>query len=209
MLRRYRTTSAAASDLKSEHKAARSRSHCGSGCIFVKDLGTLPGERTFRRDTKEKMEKIPMTEGGFNRLEAELKQLRTHDRPAVIRRLRKRGSMAICRRTRNTTRPVSARASSKAGSPSWRISLAGEVIDPTKLTGDKVTGTTVTLADEETDEEATYTLVGPDESDIKQGLVSITAPLARAIIGKAVGDSVEVPAPGGARGYEIVSIEIR
>jgi len=157
------------------------------------------------------MEKIPMTEGGFNRLESELKQLRTHDRPAVIQAIaeaREHGDLSE-NAEYHAARERQSFIEGRIAELEDKLSRA-EVIDPTKLTGDKVTfGTTVTLADEETDEEATYTLVGPDESDIKQGLVSITAPLARAIIGKAVGDSVEVPAPGGARGYEIVSTEIR
>ncbi|MCR9256351.1 MAG: transcription elongation factor GreA [Alphaproteobacteria bacterium] len=157
------------------------------------------------------MEKIPMTEGGFNRLEAELKQLRTHDRPAVIQAIaeaREHGDLSE-NAEYHAARERQSFIEGRIAELEDKLSRA-EVIDPAKLSGDKVTfGTTVTLADEETDEETTYTLVGPDESDIKKGLVSITAPLARAIIGKAVGDAVEVPAPGGARGYEIVSIEVR
>jgi transcription elongation factor GreA len=90
-----------------------------------------------------------------------------------------------------------------------KISRA-EVIDPAKLTGSTVKfGATVTLADQDTDEETTYQIVGQDESDIKNRLLSIQAPLARALINKSVGDSVEVSTPGGSKLYEIVSVEFR
>jgi len=85
-----------------------------------------------------------------------------------------------------------------------------EVIDVSKLSGDKVKfGATVVLADEDTDEESTYQIVGADEADIKSGLLSITAPLARALVGKAAGESVEVSTPGGAKAYEIVSVDFK
>ena len=90
-----------------------------------------------------------------------------------------------------------------------KISRA-EVIDPAKLTGDTVKfGATVTLADEDTDQEMTYQIVGSEESDIKNGFLSITSPLARALIGKSVGDSVEVPTPGGSKMYEIVTLAFK
>jgi transcription elongation factor GreA len=90
-----------------------------------------------------------------------------------------------------------------------KISRA-EVIDPTKLSGDTVKfGATVTLADEDTDQEMTYQIVGSEESDIKAGFLSITSPLARALIGKSVGDSVEVPTPGGSKMYEIVTLAFK
>ena len=85
-----------------------------------------------------------------------------------------------------------------------------EVIDVSKLSGSAVKfGATVTLADEDTDEEQTYQIVGEDESDIKEGLLSVTSPLARALIGKTVGDMVEVPTPGGSKSYEVVKVEFR
>ena len=152
-----------------------------------------------------------MTEGGFKRLEDELRQLRTTDRPAVIQAIaeaREHGDLSE-NAEYHAARDRQSFIEGRIAELEDKLSRA-DVIDPSKLTGDKVTfGVTVTLADDETDEEATYTLVGPDESDIKKGLLSITAPLARAIIGKSVGEAVEVPAPGGARGYEIVGIEIR
>ena len=84
------------------------------------------------------------------------------------------------------------------------------MIDVSKLSGSAVKfGATVTLADEETDEKTTYQIVGQDESDIKAGRLSVTSPLARALIGKTVGDMVEVTTPGGSKTYEIVKVEFR
>ena len=85
-----------------------------------------------------------------------------------------------------------------------------EVIDPTKLSGRKVMfGAKVKLADEDTNEEIEYQIVGADESDIKSGLLSVSSPLARALIGKSRGDSIEVITPGGARAYEILSVRFK
>lgn len=83
-----------------------------------------------------------------------------------------------------------------------------DVIDVTDVSGDLVEfGATVTLADEETDEKSTYQIVGQDEADVKEGRLSITAPLARGLIGKAVGDSIEITTPNGSKSYEIVAIQ--
>ena len=85
-----------------------------------------------------------------------------------------------------------------------------QVIDVSKLSGKVVKfGATVTLVDEDTDEEMTYQLVGEDEADVKQGLLGITSPIARSIIGKTVGDSVEVTTPKGVKGYEILKVRFR
>ena len=82
-----------------------------------------------------------------------------------------------------------------------------EIIDIAKITGSKVKfGATVTIVNEDTDEEKTYQIVGEQEADVKSGKISITSPIARALIGKVTGDSVEVTAPGGARSYEILSV---
>jgi transcription elongation factor GreA len=81
------------------------------------------------------------------------------------------------------------------------------VIDVSKLSGEKVKfGATVVLVDEDTEEERTYQIVGDQEADVKSGLISISSPIARALIGKEVGEAIEVNAPGGARGYEIVDV---
>lgn len=157
------------------------------------------------------MQKIPMTAAGNQRLEAELKTLKSVERPAVIRAIseaREHGDLS-----ENAEYHA---AKERQGWIETRILeledklRRAEVIDVTKLSGDKVMfGATVVLADEDTDEESTYQIVGADEADIKAGLLSITAPLARALVGKAAGESVEVSTPGGAKAYEIVSVAFK
>lgn len=154
------------------------------------------------------MQRIPMTASGYARLEAELKNLKSVDRPAVIKAIsdaREHGDLS-----------ENAEYHAAKERQSWiegRIleledkTSRSEVIDVSKLTGDKVKfGATVVLADQDNDEKSTYQIVGADESDIKSGLLSITAPLARALIGKGKGESVEVTTPGGSKAYDIISV---
>ena len=157
------------------------------------------------------MEKIPTTAEGYERLVAELKTLKSVERPAVIRAIaeaREHGDLfenAEYAAARERQSFIEGRVLELED----KISRA-EIIDLSKLSNDKVTfGTTVTLADEDTDEETTYTLVGAEESDVAAGRLSIQAPLARAIIGKAVGDTIEVTTPRGSKSYEVVKIEVR
>lgn len=157
------------------------------------------------------MEKVPMTAAGYNRLQEELKHLKTVERPAVIKAIaeaREHGDLsenAEYHAARERQSFIEGRVSELED----KISRA-EVIDPTKLSGKTVKfGATVTLADEDTDEESTYQIVGQDESDVKNRMLSITSPLARALIGKAVGDSVEVSTPGGSKMYEVVAVEFK
>ncbi|MBN9526688.1 MAG: transcription elongation factor GreA [Alphaproteobacteria bacterium] len=157
------------------------------------------------------MQKIPMTAAGNQRLENELKHLKTVERAAVIK--------AIAEAREHGDLSENAEYHAAKERQGWIESRVleledklrrAEIIDPSKLSGDKIKfGATVVLADEDTDEEATYQIVGADESDIKAGLLSITSPLARALIGKGVGESVEVATPGGHKGYEIVSVDYR
>lgn len=154
------------------------------------------------------MQKIPMTGTGYQRLEVELKQLKTVERPSVIRAIseaREHGDLS-----ENAEYHA---AKERQGWIETRILeledklRRAEVIDVSKLSGDTVKfGATVVLADEDTGEESTYQIVGADEADIKSGLLSVTAPLARALVGKAEGESVEVTTPGGAKAYEIISV---
>ncbi len=152
-----------------------------------------------------------MTEAGFNRLQEELKHLKAVERPAVIKAIaeaREHGDLSE-NAEYHAARERQSFIEGRVAELEDKISRA-EVIDPSKLSGDAVKfGATVTLADEDTDEETTYQIVGQDESDIKNGLLSITSPLARALIGKSVGDSVEVSTPGGSKLYEIVAVEYR
>lgn len=157
------------------------------------------------------MEKIPMTAEGLERLQIELKTLKTVERPAVIRAIaeaREHGDLSE-NAEYTAARDRQSFIEGRVLELEDKISRA-EIIDLSKLSTEKVTfGTTVTLADEDTDEESTYTLVGVEESDIALGRLSIQAPLARAVIGKAVGDSFEVNTPRGPKSYEVVKIEVR
>ena len=149
-----------------------------------------------------------MTGDGFRRLEAELKNLKSIERPSVILALteaRAHGDLS------ENAEYIAAKE--RQGFIESRVlDIAdklrrADVIDVTLLSGDTVKfGATVVLADEDTDAESTYQIVGTDEADIKQGLLSITSPLARALIGKAAGDSVDVDTPRGLKSYEIIKM---
>ena len=155
------------------------------------------------------MEKVPMTAGGYNRLQEELKHLKSVARPEVIKAIaeaREHGDLSE-NAEYHAARERQSFIEGRVMELEDRISRA-DIIDTSKLSGDTVKfGATVTLADEDTDEEITYQIVGQDESDIKEGRLSITAPLARSLIGKAEGDQVEVTTPGGSKSYEIVTVQ--
>ncbi|MGA0541333.1 transcription elongation factor GreA [Neotabrizicola sp. VNH66] len=153
------------------------------------------------------MEKIPMTRAGFDRLDAELKHLKAEERPAIIKEIAE--ARALGDLSENAEYHA---AREKQGFIEGRIkevegilSLA-EVIDTSKMSGGVKFGATVTIVDEDSDEEKTYQIVGEVEANIEQGLLNIRSPLARALIGKEEGDSVEVATPGGRRSYEILSV---
>jgi len=153
------------------------------------------------------MEKIPMTRAGFTALDEELKVLKSVERPAVIRAIaeaREHGDLsenAEYHAAREKQSFIEGRIKELEG----MLSLA-DVIDPSKLSGSVKFGATVTLVDEDTDEERTYQIVGEAEADIERGLLNIRSPIARALIGKDEGDSVEVKTPGGQKSYEILKI---
>ncbi len=148
-----------------------------------------------------------MTRAGFAALDEELKTLKTVERPSVIRAIaeaREHGDLsenAEYHAARERQSFIEGRIKELEGI----LSLA-DVIDPTKLSGPIKFGATVTLLDEDSEEEKTYQIVGEAEADIERGLLNIRSPLARALIGKDEGDSVEVRTPGGERSYEVVSI---
>ncbi|WP_299439492.1 transcription elongation factor GreA [uncultured Rhodospira sp.] len=154
------------------------------------------------------MEKVPMTADGLRSLEDELKSLKSKDRPAVIRAIseaREHGDLsenAEYHAARERQSFIEGRIKELED-----IISRADVIDVSKLSGDTVRfGAIVTLADEDTDEEQTYQIVGVHEADLKAGRISISSPIARALIGKSVGDTVEVKAPGGSKFYEVVKI---
>jgi transcription elongation factor GreA len=150
-----------------------------------------------------------MTGPGLQRLEDELRQLRGEERPAIIRAIaeaRAHGDLsenAEYHAARERQSFIEGRIQELE-----EIIGAAEVIDPSTLSGDHVKfGAHVWLVDEETEKESTYQIVGVHEADIKVARLSISSPLAKALIGKKVGESVSVPAPGGDRSYEILGIK--
>ena len=149
-----------------------------------------------------------MTGEGYNRLQDELKRLKSVDRPSIIKAIaeaRTHGDLSE-NAEYHAARERQSFIEGRVMELEDKISRA-EVIDVSKLSGSLVKfGATVTLADEETDEEQTFRIVGEDEADIKQGRLSVTSPLARALIGKTKGDSVEVATPRGAKSYEVVTV---
>ena len=157
------------------------------------------------------VEKIPMTGRGYERLQEELKRLKQEERPAVIRAIEEARAYGDISENAeyHAAKERQSFIETRVAELEDRTRRA-EVIDVARLTGNQVKfGATVTLADEDTDEKITYPIVGADESDIRAGLLSIQSPLARALIGKSKGESVEVVTPGGARAYEILSVAFR
>lgn len=148
-----------------------------------------------------------MTRAGFAALDEELKLLKSVDRPAVIRAIaeaREHGDLSE-NAEYHAAREKQSFIEGRVKELEALLSLA-EVIDPAKLSGAIKFGATVTLVDEDTDEEKTYQIVGEPEADLERGLLNIRSPLARALIGKDEGDSVEVKTPGGERNYEVLSV---
>jgi transcription elongation factor GreA len=154
------------------------------------------------------MNKVPMTAAGYNRLVEELKRLKSVDRPAIIKAIaeaRDHGDLSE-NAEYHAARERQGFIEGRVMELEDKIARA-EVIDVSKLNGSVVKfGATVTLADEETDEEQTFQIVGEDEADVTSGRLSVTSPLARALIGKSVGESVEVSTPRGAKAYEVVNV---
>jgi transcription elongation factor GreA len=157
------------------------------------------------------MQRIPMTPEGYARLEEELRHLKSVERPAVIRAIaeaREHGDLSE-NAEYHAARERQSFIEGRLAELEDKISRA-EVIDVSKLSGRQVKfGATVTLVDEDTEEKAAYQIVGQDESDIKTKRLSITSPLARALIGKQVGETVEVSTPGGSKSYEIVKVQFK
>ena len=152
-----------------------------------------------------------MTAPGLLRLEEELKTLKSVERPAVIRAIaeaRTHGDLsenAEYHAARERQSFIEGRIAELE-----EIVSSVEVIDPSLLSGDQVKfGAHVKVVDEETEKEATYQIVGVHEADIKAARLSVSSPLAKALIGKKVGDTISVPAPGGDRTYEILSVQYR
>jgi transcription elongation factor GreA len=155
------------------------------------------------------MEKVPMTAGGYRALDDQLKQLKSVERPSVI--------SAISEAREHGDLSENAEYHAAKERQGWiegqiadiedKISRA-QVIDVSKLDGDQVMfGATVTVVDEDTEDESRYQIVGEHEADVKAGRISVASPIARAMISKSVGDVVEVNTPGGVKAYEILKVE--
>jgi transcription elongation factor GreA len=157
------------------------------------------------------MEKIPMTAEGLAPLKSELQQLKTVERYAVIKAIaeaREHGDLSE-NAEYHAARERQSFIEGRIIELEDVISRA-DVIDLTKLSGTTIRfGASVTVADVESDEETTYQLVGPYETDLKKNKISIQSPLGRALIGKTVGDTAEVTAPSGAKGYEVLSVKFK
>ncbi|ATQ41560.1 transcription elongation factor GreA [Caulobacter mirabilis] len=155
------------------------------------------------------MEKVPMTAGGYTALDEELKRLKTVERPNVI------AAIAEARAHGDLSENAEYHAAKeRQGWIEGRIAeiedkiARAQVIDVTKLSGEQIKfGATVTVVDEDTEDEGRYQIVGDHEADVKAGRISLSSPLSRAMIGKGVGDVVEVNTPGGVKAYEILKVE--
>ena len=155
------------------------------------------------------MEKVPMTRQGYLALNEKLKKLKDDERPAIISAIaeaREHGDLSE-NAEYHAARERQSFIEGEIKNLEGLISRA-EVIDVSQLSGKVIRfGATVTVADEDTDTESTYQIVGEDEADIKAGKMSVTSPIARGLIGKQEGDIVEVATPGGSRTYEILAVE--
>jgi transcription elongation factor GreA len=155
------------------------------------------------------MQKVPMTVGGHAALEAELKHLKSVERPYII------NAISVARDHGDLSENAEYHAAKeKQGFIEGRIKelesklTLAQVIDVTKMSGDTVKfGGRITFINEDTEEESTYQIVGEDEANVKDGKISVTSPMARAMISKTIGDVFEVNAPGGSKSYEITEVE--
>jgi transcription elongation factor GreA len=154
------------------------------------------------------MEKVPMTQAGFDKLKEELRWRQQEERPRII------AAISEARAHGDLSENAEYHAAKEAQSHNEGriteledLTARAEVIDLSKMSGSKIKfGATVKLIDEDTDEEKIYQIVGDQEADVKSGRISISSPIARAMIGKEAGESIEVVAPGGSKAYEILAV---
>ena len=155
------------------------------------------------------MNKVPMTASGFEALKEELRWRQQDERPRIIEAISEARSHGDLSENAEYHAAKEAQSLNEGRVHELEDLVArAEVIDISKLSGDKIKfGATVKLVDEDTEEEKTYQIVGDQEADVKSGRISISSPIARALIGKEVGEIIEVNAPGGPRGYEVVQVQ--
>jgi transcription elongation factor GreA len=157
------------------------------------------------------MERIPVTPRGLKLLEDELKFRQTDERPRIILAIQEARAHGDLSENAEYSSAKEAQSHNEGRITELESLISrAEVIEVSKLTGDSIKfGATVKLVDEDTEEEKAYQIVGDVEADVKSGRISISSPIARALIGKKVGDSVEVNTPGGSKSYEVVEIAFR
>ena len=155
------------------------------------------------------VEKVPMTAGGYAALGVELKKRQSEDRPRIIEHIAEARSHGDLSENAEYHAAKESQSLNEGRIAELEDKLArAEVIDVSKLSGDTITfGATVTLIDEDTEKKAVWQIVGEPEADAKKGKISITSPLARALVGKKKGAQVEVVTPGGAKAYEVTKVE--
>jgi transcription elongation factor GreA len=157
------------------------------------------------------MDKVPLTIKGFAALEDELRQRQQVERPRIIQAIAEARSQGDLSENAeyHAAKETQSLNEGRILELESLISRA-EVIDVAKLSGEKIKfGATVKLVDEDTEEEKTYQIVGEPEADVRSGRVSVTSPIARALMGKTIGDQVEVTTPGGGKSYEVVGVAFR
>lgn len=157
------------------------------------------------------MEKVPITARGFQALEDELRHRQQVERQRIIQAIAEARALGDLSENAEYHAAKEAQSHNEGRVMELESLIArAEVIDVSKLSGDRIKfGATVTLIDEDTEEEKIYQIVGEPEADIHSGRLSIGSPLGRALIGKTVGDAVEVSTPGGGKSYEVVEVTFR
>lgn len=174
-----------------------------------RDCGIRPPAKL--KDDDEMVEKIPVTQSGYTALEEELKQRQSVERPRIVEAIAEARSHGDLSENAEYHAAKEAQSHNEGRIAELEDKLArADIIDVSKLSGDTIMfGATVTLIDEDTEKKAVWQIVGESEADAKKGRISITSPLARALIGKKKGTSVEVVAPGGAKAYEIAKVDFK
>jgi transcription elongation factor GreA len=157
------------------------------------------------------MEKVPITHNGFSALEDELRQRQQVERQRIIQAISEARALGDLSENAEYHAAKEAQSMNEGRILELESLISrAEIIDISKLSGDRVKfGATVKLVDEDTEEEKTYQIVGEPEADVRSGRVSVTSPIARALMGKTVGDTVEVTTPGGGKSYEVVGVAFR
>ncbi len=157
------------------------------------------------------MDKVPITISGFAALEEELKQRQQVERPRIIQAISEARALGDLSENAEYHAAKEAQSHNEGRILELESLISrAEIIDVTKLSGTRIKfGATVKLFDEDTEEEKTYQIVGEPEADVHTGRVSVSSPIARALMGKTVGDTVEVSTPGGGKSYEVVGVNFR